>query len=569
MNEQLPISSQAALAVQPLKSTYPTNHLQNLLDGFCDLSGVENAGLCFKGLSLNSKKAHEEFLFLACAGVGNTSHHGIAYAGQAINQGASCVLWEPTSVLQEMPKICTVEGKPDVPLIRVEDLHNKSGLIAARFYQHPTRELNVIGITGTNGKTSTAHFIARLMILLNKKVNDQGSDISTDISPEDSSYNGSYNSSAHCAIIGTLGNGLYGQLQPSSHTTPDAVTLQQLMAEYREQGIKTVVMEVSSHALSQGRVNGVEFDVAVLTNLSRDHLDYHGDMQSYAAEKLKLFLTPGLKTMVLNQDDPFSEQIAEQLKAEIKPDSDRQIVSYAQHNTSADFSATDIQLDYKGIQFNLHHKGNAYAVASSLIGAFNIDNILAAIAVLATQGYELQSIIAAVKDLQTVPGRMEKINARSEAPQPLIIIDYAHTPDALLKAIQAVRAHMHSNGKLYCIFGCGGDRDQGKRAQMAKVAEDNADQLMVTSDNPRNEAPEQIIKDIISGFKTAQSVWTETDRTTAIAQVLKEAKPQDSVLIAGKGHENYQEIKAKRIPFSDKDCVMQFYCSGSIVEAKT
>ena len=534
MNGQLPITRQAALPVQPVKSTYPTNHLQSLLDGFCDLSGVENAGLSFKGLSLNSNKVHEEFLFLACAGVGKPSqapHHGIAWAGQAINRGATCVAWEPTAELQEMPEVCTLEDKPDVPLIRVEGLLKKSGYIAARFYQHPTREMQVIGITGTNGKTSTAHFIARLMGLLAQQNNT-----------EDRS-----------ALIGTLGNGRYGQLQPGTHTTPDAVTVQQLMADYRDQGIQIVVMEVSSHALAQGRVNGVEFNTAVLTNLSRDHLDYHGDMQSYAAEKLKLFLTPGLKTIVLNLDDAFSAQIHTALKTKTS------LVTYARQDSSADYSVSDIRLDNQGIHFKLQHEQQRWPVSAPLIGEFNIDNILAAIAVLAAQGYALKDINKAVNDLQTVPGRMEKINIAGQTQQPLIIIDYAHTPDALVKALQAVRAHTGKQGKLYCMFGCGGNRDQGKRPLMAQAAEEQADQIMLTSDNPRSEAPEQIIKDISRGLKNPQRVWTETDRAAAIARVLKAASSQDSVLIAGKGHETYQEIKGTRFPFSDRDCVMQFY----------
>ncbi len=534
MNGQLPITRQAALPVQPVKSTYPTNHLQSLLDGFCDLSGVKNTELTFKGLSLNSNKVHEEFLFLACAGVGKpsqTPHHGIAYAGQAINRGATCVAWEPTAELQEMPEVCALQDKPDVPLIKVEGLLEKSGYIAARFYQHPTREMQVIGITGTNGKTSIAHFIARLTGLLAEQNNTE--DCTT--------------------LIGTLGNGRYGQLQQSTHTTPDAVTVQQLMADYRDQGIQTVIMEVSSHALSQGRVNGVEFDTAVLTNLSRDHLDYHGDMQSYAAEKLKLFLTPGLKNIVLNLDDAFSEQIRTELNQQAAP------VTYARQNSSADYSVSDIRLDNKGIHFKLQHNQQSWPVSTPLIGEFNIDNILAALAVLAVQGYPLKDIINAVNNLQTIPGRMERITIAGQTQQPLIIIDYAHTPDALAKAIQAVRAHTSKEGKLYCVFGCGGDRDQGKRPLMAQAAEEQADQLMITSDNPRSEDPEQIIKDISSGLKNTQKVWTETDRAQAIARVLKAAGSQDSVLIAGKGHETYQEINGTRFPFSDRDCVVQFY----------
>ncbi len=540
MNSQLPIISQAPLQT---RRTYPANHLQTLLDGFCDLSGVENAGLTFKGLSLNSKKVHEDFLFLACAGVGNTSHHGIAYAGEAINKGASCIAWEPANELQEMPQSCTVAGKNDVPLIRVESLLEKSGEIAARFYQHPSRDMRIIGITGTNGKTSCTHFIAQLIRIMAKSL------------PENNT----------CALIGTLGNGRIGKLQQSSHTTPDAVTLQGLMAEYREQLVNTVVMEVSSHALAQGRVNGIEFDVAVLTNLSRDHLDFHGDMQSYANEKLKLFLNPQLKNIILNKDDVFSAQIIKQLhKASSvgqKQEPQPTLLTYARKDQKADFYASDVRLNETGIEFKLHRSGNVYAVNSVLIGDFNIDNLLAAIAVLEQQGYELSMIIKAVKKLTTVSGRMEKIVLQTSAKQqPLLVVDYAHTPDALVKALQAMRAH--TRGKLWCVFGCGGDRDQGKRALMAEAVEQYADEMIVTSDNPRSESPQKIIEDILSGFKVPHKVRVEIDRSKAIEQALNLLENNDALLIAGKGHENYQEIKGQKIPFSDKNCIEHFYKAG-------
>ncbi len=537
MNDHLPIISQTHLKT---RRTEPVNHLQTLLDGFCDLSGVKNAGLTFKGLSLNSKKVHEDFLFLACDGVGNTSHHGIAYAGEAINKGASCIAWEPADELQEMPQSCTVAGKNDVPLIRVESLLEKSGEIAARFYRHPSRELCIIGITGTNGKTSCTHFIAQLIRIMEKSVSENNT----------------------CALIGTLGNGRIGKLQQSSHTTPDAVTLQGLMADYRDQQVNTVVMEVSSHALAQGRVNGIEFDVAVLTNLSRDHLDFHGDMKSYANEKLKLFLNPQLKNILLNKDDVFSAQIIKQLKKASSVGRKRKtqptLLTYARKDQKADFYASDVRLNKTGIEFKLHRSGNIYAVKSVLIGDFNIDNLLAAIAVLEQQGFGLSMIINAIKELTTVPGRMEKIVPQTGAKQqPLLVVDYAHTPDALVKALQAMRAH--TEGKLWCVFGCGGDRDQGKRALMAEAVEQYADEIIVTSDNPRSESPEKIIEDILSGFKVPHKVRVEIDRSRAIEQALNLLENNDALLIAGKGHENYQEIKGQKIAFSDKSCIEHFY----------
>ncbi|MCN4143572.1 MAG: UDP-N-acetylmuramoyl-L-alanyl-D-glutamate--2,6-diaminopimelate ligase [Thiohalomonas sp.] len=520
------------------KNHYPHKHLQSLLDGYVDFSGVENCELTFKGLSLSSKEVHEEYLFLACAAVGNSPHHGIAYAGEAINSGASCIAWEPTQELNDMPVSCpvpNVENKADVPLVRVEKLHEKLGEIAARFYQHPSHDLNVIGITGTNGKTSTAHFIAQLRSLM---------------------------SDAQCAVIGTLGNGLYGQLEASTHTTPDAVTLQALIAQYKEQKADTLVMEVSSHALSQGRVNAVEFDSAVLTNLTRDHLDYHGDMQAYADEKLKLFQLSSLKQIIVNQDDAFSQVIIDSVA---RQDSIKEsiISRYSRADNSADYYANDICLDNEGISFSLSVNEKEYAVKSQLVGEFTIENLLAAIAILHRQGYDLNDIVAGVAKITTVSGRMEKIriqpfadkNKMSE--QRLIVIDYAHTPDALEQVLKALK--IHTKGNLYCVFGCGGDRDKGKRPLMAKVAQQLADQVIVTSDNPRTESEEQIINDIISGFEHRDNVLIETDRNNAIHKALQALSTDDVLLIAGKGHEDYQEINGQRLPFSDKESVLSFY----------
>lgn len=555
MTIQLPLVTQA-------KKPYPQNHLQTLLDGFCDFSGIENCRLSFKGLSLNSKKTHEDFMFLACAGVGKNSPHGIAYAGEAINHGASCVVWEPTTELEHMPSSCLVADKADVPLIKVEALREKAGIIAARFYNHPSRAMNIIGVTGTNGKTSTAHFIAQLIHIINQEAKDDPESNSKDISTQ-------------CALIGTLGNGLYGQLEESSHTTPDAITLQALLADFRKQA-KTVVMEVSSHALAQGRVNGVEFDMAVFTNLTRDHLDYHGDMKRYAEEKLKLFKWQTLKLAVVNQDDAFAGEIINYIRSqknEIQPE----IKTYSQTDSHSDYYACDIKLGQDGMSFTLWVTDAAlgkkdYPINSHLVGDFNINNLLAAFTVVHQQGYEINKIIAAITQINTVPGRMEKIpiaealekNVRAgaiEHERPLVVVDYAHTPDALEKGLIALRAH--TQGKLYCVFGCGGDRDKGKRPLMAKVAELQSDHIMVTSDNPRTESPEQIIAEILAGFNDRNNVSKEMDRLKAIHKTLQMAGADDVVFIAGKGHENYQEINDKRLPFSDKESVLSFYTDGN------
>ena len=516
------------------------NHLQTLLDGFVDFRGIENCELSFKGLTNNSKKVHEDFLFLACAG----SVHGIAYAGEAINRGANCVLWEPTSELQKMPSSCVVKDAADVPLIRVEALHEKAGEIAARFYQQPSRALNVIGITGTNGKTSTAHFIAQLIHLMKNK-----------------------EAKGKCAVIGTLGNGIYGELEQATHTTPDAVTLQGLMADFRNSQADTLVMEVSSHALAQGRVNGVDFDTAIFTNLSRDHLDYHGDMKHYADEKLKLFQYTSLKHIVVNLDDAFSSEIMASVGT--RTDTGKtDIATYSRNDTTADFYACDVRLNQEGISFTLKTSDSftlekkAYKVNSRLVGDFNIENLLAAIAVLHQHGYELDNITSVISKVTTVPGRMEKINDQDGDGLPLIVVDYAHTPDALEKGLKALRAH--TQGKLCCLFGCGGDRDKGKRPLMAKVAEQYADSSIVTTDNPRSESPEQIINEIVSGYSSMTNVSIEADRAQAIKKILQTAGANDAVLIAGKGHEDYQEINGERFPFSDKACVLSILADRNL-----
>ncbi len=574
MTNQYPLARPLKPIAKKSEIHYPHNHLQSLLDGFVDFSGVENCTLTFKGLSINSKKVHEEFLFLACGGVGNIPQHGIAYAGEAINFGATCVAWEPTDEVNSMPASCPVlrdHETVDVPLIQVEALHENIGEIAARFYQHPSRSLNVMGITGTNGKTSTAHFIAQLIHAM-----------------EDAA-----GAVKECAVIGTLGNGLYGQLEQSSHTTPDAVTLQELMAKYRDEQADTLVMEVSSHALSQGRVNGVEFDCAILTNLTRDHLDYHGDMQAYADEKLKLFHFSSLQQIILNKDDLFAEKIMASINTDI---SETSVVCYSRKDSSADYYADNIHLSRDGISFTLHvteelfqkkkvqkkkvqkkkvQKKKAYPIKTHLVGDFNIENLLAAIAALHVQGYALSKIVSAVKRLTVVPGRMEKIVFKKNAvtsERPLIVVDYAHTPDALEKGLSALKAH--TKGKLICLFGCGGDRDKGKRPLMAKIAQQQADQIVVTSDNPRTESATQIIEDIICGFSRLDSDHSRADfkkpdftkklviaidREKAIHETLKSMNSDDVVLIAGKGHEDYQEINGQRIPFSDKDSVISFY----------
>lgn len=548
----LPVVNQAKKNIGLVeKEPSQNNHLQTLLDGFVDLSGVKKYKPVFKGLSDNSKKIHEGFLFLASAGrcivtadkTKKWPQHGIAYAGEAANRGAILIAWEPTEELPEMPAVCVVKGRAEIPLIKVEALHKKIGEIASRFYQHPSHDMTIIGITGTNGKTSIAHFIAQSIVELGKL--------------EASSK------AEKCAVIGTLGNGIYGELEDSTHTTPDALSLQALMADFREQEVTTVVMEVSSHALAQGRVNGVAFDTAVFTNLSRDHLDYHGNMDNYGEEKLKLFLFTSLQQMVVNLDDDFAEKIIE--KAQCHADKDgAKVVTYSKYDKNADYFADDIVMNSDGISFSLICKSDkefVYPVQSQLIGGFNIDNLLACIAVLDQQNYSLTEITENIRKLSTVCGRMEKVAVKEPTAQALIVIDYAHTPDALEKSLMALKSH--TKGQLFCVFGCGGDRDKGKRPLMAGIAEQLSDIVIVTSDNPRTESAQQIITEIMTGFANKKSVIMEPDRERAITKAIQLANEDDVILVAGKGHEDYQEIQGEKLPFSDKACILSALKQGN------
>ena len=381
----------------------------------------------------------------------------------------------------------------DVPVIAVLGLVEHIGVIASRFYDHPSQDLTVIGITGTNGKTSCAHFTAQAMNMLDLKT----------------------------AIIGTVGNGFPGELKESSHTTPDAIGLQKLFAELKAEGAAAVVMEVSSHALEQGRVSSVDFDYALLTNLSRDHLDYHGSMDAYGAAKAKLFRDFSLKKAILNTDDPFGRQLM--------ADNAVQGQKVSVGRTQGDYRLAAYRLALHGIEAELKMAEGGFSFCSRLIGEFNLDNLLLVIAVLVEQGFSRSDVVYALSKLESVPGRMQTVVA---ADKPLVIIDYAHTPDALEKALQAVRAH--TAGTLWCVFGCGGDRDVGKRELMGEIADKFADHLVVTSDNPRSEQPEQIIH-MIEGGISQHIPAIESDRAEAIRLAILQASPEDVVLIAGKG----------------------------------
>ncbi len=480
--------------------------LQTLLAGF----GVPAPDLEVSGVEMDSRRVSPGDLFLACRGRGT---HGLAHLEQALERGAAAVAWEPAPGWAE----------PDcaVPEIAVPALSVRVGEIAARFYGRPSERMFCVGVTGTDGKTSTAYLIAQALDQLRQP----------------------------CAYIGTIGSGRLGALRSATHTTPDPVALQRSIAELRAAGAQALAMEVSSHALDQERIAGMHLDVAVLTNVTRDHLDYHGTVEAYAAAKRRLFERPGLSTVVLNRDDAYGARWAATL--------DTEVVVYGLDGAAPQGSAYVIgralELDPEGIRLELDTSWGRAFLRSRLLGRFNAYNLMAAAAVLMARGVGLQAAVDALAQAHTVPGRIEGF--RGPAVAPLVVVDYAHTPEALSQILRAVRAH--TPGRLRCVFGCGGDRDRGKRPLMGAVAAELADAVIVTDDNPRNEAPESIVDAILGGIPDAARARVRVihDRREAIRAAVAEAGADDVVVIAGKGHESTQTYGTEARPFSDRDVV--------------
>jgi len=453
-----------------------------------------------RNLRLASGQVQAGDLFFAVPG---TKSDGRTYIKDALKRGAAAVVYEAKNV-PALPESA-------VPMLAVENLADEISAIAGRFYGDPAKKLQLIGITGTNGKTSVSQLLAQALDALGER----------------------------CGIIGTLGNGFYGALQESAHTTPDAIAVQAGLARLVAGGAKAVAMEVSSHALAQGRVAALDFSASVLTNLSRDHLDYHGSMAAYAAAKARLF--SGCQRQVLNLDDELGGRLAEQADA-------AKVLGYSLHNPKASLYCRDIELTDKGLRARLVSEVGEGTLRSSLLGRFNLANLLAVTGTLLALGYPLGGIVPLLPKLVPPAGRLQRSGGGH---LPLVAIDYAHTPDALENALSALRAHCP--GRLLCLFGCGGERDKGKRPLMARVAEHLADAVWVTDDNPRGEDREQIIEDIRKGFAKPHNVQFVADRSDAIAQIINSAKAGDLVLLAGKGHEGYQEVNGKRLPFSDSE----------------
>ena len=544
--------------------------LTQLIADFVDSGPYPEVAI--KGLALDSRQVQAGDLFIAVKG---TATDGVAFIPQAIERGAVAVLIEKDQLVGPLVdgafdgsaegSFHSAEGSSHsaegssytsgssgekVPVIGIENLSEYVSDIAGVFYGDPSSKMTVTAITGTNGKTTCTRLFAELVEYLTQNHSK---------------------AAGSSAFVGTLGYGMvrhagFQALHDSARkspqqdslsvantgteagtetitdtglTTPDAVAMQRILAELNSKGAANVALEVSSHSLVQRRVAGLKVDTAVFTNLSRDHLDYHGDINAYGAAKSRLFAMPGLQHAVINLDDNVGRVILANLNPDV------QAISFSLEDSAADVHCSTIGLSPEGLRASVVTPWGQGEISSALLGKFNLANLLAVIGAAAVQGYALTDILAAIPSLRAVPGRMELVDANAE---PAIVVDYAHTPDALEKALQALR--VHCRGNRWAVFGCGGDRDIGKRAEMGEIAQRFADQVVVTSDNPRTESPQQIIDHILQGI--SREVIVESDRRAAIRQAILKADKNDVVLIAGKGHEDYQILGAQRLPFSDQ-----------------
>ena len=460
----------------------------------------------------DSRRATAGGLFLACSG---TASHGLDYLGDAMQRGAAYAAWEPAS------GVAAPQLSGDVICFAVLDLHARLGGIADRFFASPSAKLDVVGVTGTNGKTSCTNLVAQALESCGRP----------------------------SGVIGTLGSGRTCALTNPGLTTPDVVEVHRALAAIREQGGEAVAMEVSSHALDQARVDAVRFKIAAFTNLTRDHLDYHGTFDAYAQAKQRLFNAPGLMYAVVNGDDPFGQRLLDQVPTDVGTvcvGHDRKVIADRHLTIDATQSASD------GLSIDFDSSWGHGRIESPLWGEFNADNLTLALAILLVLDIPLDQALSALSRTAAPAGRLEVFETSNRNKGlPTVVVDYAHTPDALAKALYAVRAH--TQGKVGCVFGCGGERDAGKRPEMGEVAERLADFTIVTDDNPRGEDGDQIIAGILAGMSATPRV--ERDRESAIGLALGEAGAGDVILVAGKGHEDYQLVAGERRDYSDREVV--------------
>ena len=512
-----------------------SHSLGALLAGLATVESCDERDI--HGLSLDSRRVGANDLFIAVPG---EERDGRDYIPQAVQNGAVALACEkspreksstasPAQTAEQSPKQSPEQHDYGVPGFDIKGLKEHIGTIADRFYAHPSAQLRLIGITGTNGKTTCAYLLAQALDLLGQR----------------------------CALMSTVGTGFINALQPSALTTADAVATHRRLAALLADGADAVCVEASSHGLAQGRVNGVAFDVALFTNLSRDHLDYHRSMERYGRAKGKLFRFDGLHSAVVNVDDPFGRQLLTEHRA-------AHVLGYGLGaNAAADLRPRNLRLDENGIAFEVEYRGPTSCVRASvrspLIGELNVPNLLAVIATLVACGYDLGEIAAAVSRCRPPPGRMELLSPGGPGPpspsRPAVVVDYAHTPDALERAL--VSLSELCRGKLWVVFGCGGDRDRGKRPLMGAVAERFADRVIVTDDNPRTENPATIVAQIVKGMEAGATakVTVRHDRRRAIETAIAGAAAGDIVLVAGKGHETTQTIGGRVRELNDRDIV--------------
>ena len=495
----------------------PARSLADLTAGFVTVP----ADILVSDVTLDSRAAVPGGLFLACNG---RTSHGLKFAEQAVALGARAVLYE------DSPNATAPTFSPDVFVAAVPQLSQRASLIADRFFGAPSQALTMAGITGTNGKTTCAWLLAQALQFCGRPA----------------------------GYMGTLGYGRPPTVTATEHTTSDAVSVQRHLAALRSLGAECISMEVSSHALDQDRVAGVRFNTAAFTNLTRDHLDYHGTMEAYGAAKARLFSWPSLANRIINVDDAFGAQLASQLSPA------RLVITTQKGATAAAVAsapdafrhaeyvrASRVTPDPAGLVISVDSSWGPGELTVRLVGEFNVDNILTVLAVLLSWNIPFALALRALEQCRAASGRMEMFGGRGLTP--LAIVDYAHTPDALAKALRAAR--LHCRGQLRVVFGCGGDRDAGKRPLMGRIAAELADDLIVTDDNPRTEDPARIVADILAGIARGAPVVVEHDRALAIRMALQRSLPDDVILVAGKGHEDYQIYGKVRRPFVDQAIV--------------
>lgn len=498
-------------------TTHYQTHSVALADLLPDLQLDKAAGILVRNLCLDTRQLKTGDAFIALAGIKVDGRNFIA---KAIELGAAAILVEEDKNWQGIAWLGAV------PVIAIDNLPSRVSEIAGHFFGEPSKKIQLIGITGTNGKTTCSLLAAQLLAQLQKK----------------------------SAVIGTIGYGLLDTsviaplaqqislLTSTGLTTPDPITLQRILSELVSGGAASIAIEVSSHSLQQKRVAGLQFTTAIFTNLTQDHLDYHGDLQTYGNVKAQLLQMPQLQTAIINLDDDWASSLVKKAPVGVR------VISYSTEK-NADVYATNIELHAQGVRAHLHTPWGEAEIDSPLLGQFNLSNLLAVIAALGAQGFKLEQLLPLIAQLEPAPGRMQLVTVDQPAQEIQVIVDYAHTPDALENTLNAI--HQHKAGRVWTVFGCGGDRDKSKRPQMGKIAERLSDYVIVTNDNPRSEDPATIAAEIVRGMSHPSGCLVIADRAQAIDFAVQQAKAGDIVLIAGKGHEDYQIFATQTLPFSD------------------